>query len=91
MAFMTIQQWENDLLQWIPSNNIKTNETLKKYTMTKLGGKADILVLPETEEQAAAVVKYAYENNVPLLMLGMAPIWSYVMAVSVESSCILLY
>lgn len=70
MAFMTIQQWENDLLQWIPSNNIKTNETLKKYTMTKLGGKADILVLPETEEQAAAVVKYAYENNVPLLMLG---------------------
>ncbi|MEK3763859.1 MULTISPECIES: UDP-N-acetylmuramate dehydrogenase [unclassified Solibacillus] len=67
---MTIQQWENDLLQWIPSNNIKTNETLKKYTMTKLGGKADILVLPETEEQAAAVVKYAYENNVPLLMLG---------------------
>ena len=31
---MTIQQWENDLLQWIPSTNIKINETLKKYTMT---------------------------------------------------------
>ena len=70
MFFMTIQQWVNDLLQWIPSTNIKTNETLKKYTMTKLGGKADILVLPKTEEQAAAVVKYAHENNVPLLMLG---------------------
>ena len=70
MAFMTIQQWKNDLLQWLPSNNIKINETLKKYTMTKLGGKADILVLPETEDQAEAVVKYAYENNVPLLMLG---------------------
>lgn len=67
---MTIQQWEEDLLKWIPSKNIKINEPLKKYTMTKLGGKADVLVLPETEQQAAAVVKYAYENNISLLMLG---------------------
>lgn len=70
MIFMTIQQWEKDLTQWIPSHNIKVNESLKKYTMTKLGGKADVLVLPETEDQAAAVVKYAYENEIPLLMLG---------------------
>ena len=33
---MTIEKWANDLLQWIPATNIKTNETLKKYTMTKL-------------------------------------------------------
>lgn len=70
MIFMTIQQWEKDLTQWIPPHNIKVNESLKKYTMTKLGGKADVLVLPETEDQAAAVVKYAYENEIPLLMLG---------------------
>jgi UDP-N-acetylmuramate dehydrogenase len=70
MAFMTIQQWEKDLTKWIPSQNIKVHESLKKYTMTKLGGKADVLVLPETEEQAAAVVKYASLNNIPLLMLG---------------------
>ena len=67
---MTIQQWEKDLTKWIPSQNIKVHESLKKYTMTKLGGKADVLVLPETEEQAAAVVKYASLNNIPLLMLG---------------------
>lgn len=67
---MTILQWEKDLAKWIPAKNIKINEPLKKYTMTKLGGKADVLVLPETEQQAAAVVKYAYENNIPLLMLG---------------------
>lgn len=70
MAFMTIQQWEKDLAQWIPTHNIKVNESLKKYTMTKLGGKADVFVLPETEEHAAAVVKYASLNNIPLLMLG---------------------
>ncbi len=67
---MTIQQWEKDLAQWIPTHNIKVNESLKKYTMTKLGGKADVFVLPETEEHAAAVVKYASLNNIPLLMLG---------------------
>ncbi|WP_274308381.1 UDP-N-acetylmuramate dehydrogenase [Solibacillus daqui] len=67
---MTIQQWANDLLQWIPTTNIKTNESLKKYTMTKLGGNADVLVLPKTEQQVIAVIKYAHENNVPLLMLG---------------------
>ena len=67
---MTIQQWEKDLAKWVPSQNIKIQESLKKYTMTKLGGEADLLVLPETEEQAAAVVKYASLNNIPLLMLG---------------------
>lgn len=67
---MTIQKWANDLLQWVPTTNIKTNESLKKYTMTKLGGNADVLVLPETEQQVIAVVKYANDNNIPLLMLG---------------------
>ena len=67
---MTIEKWANDLLQWIPAANIKTNESLKQYTMTKLGGLADVLVMPETEQQAVAAIKYAYENNVPLLMLG---------------------
>lgn len=70
MAFMTLNQWEIDLAQWVQPHNIKRNESLKKYTMTKLGGKADLFVLPETEEQAAAVVKYAYEHQIPLLMLG---------------------
>lgn len=70
MASMTMKQWEMDLAQWVQPHHIKKNESLKKYTMTKLGGKADLLVLPETEEQAAAVVKYAYKNHIPLLMLG---------------------
>ena len=35
--------------------------------MTKLGGKADVFVLPDTEEEAAFVIRYAYINNIPLL------------------------
>lgn len=69
-AFMTINKWVEELAKIVNSNNIKINESLKTYTMTKLGGNADVLVLPETEEEAAAVVKYASDNGVPILMLG---------------------
>lgn len=70
MACMTIQQWAKDLAQIVNPQNIKTNEALKQYTMTKLGGNADIFIMPETEQQAADIVKYAHESRIPLLMLG---------------------
>lgn len=67
---MTLQQWATDLAQWISPKHIKLNESLKTYTMTKLGGEADVFVMPETADAAQAVVKYAHDNDVPLLMLG---------------------
>ena len=67
---MNKQQWVKDLAQSIPSTNIKIDEPLNTYTMTKLGGAADVFVLPENEMQAQVVVRYAYEHNIPLLMLG---------------------
>lgn len=67
---MTKQQWAEDLARLVNPANIKVDESLKQYTMTKLGGKADVFALPETEEEAAAIVRYAYTNNIPLLMLG---------------------
>ena len=65
-----IEQWKQDLEKLVNPLNIKTNELLKNYTMTKLGGKADVLVMPATDEEAVKVVRYAKEHNVPLLMLG---------------------
>ena len=67
---MTKEQWASDLSQSINPANIKLNESLQQYTMTKLGGKADVFVLPETEEEAISVIRYAHINNIPLLMLG---------------------
>ena len=67
---MTKEQWAADLARCINPANIKLNESLHTYTMTKLGGKADLFILPETEEEAAAVIRYAHTNNIPLLMLG---------------------
>ena len=67
---MTNEQWAADLARCINPANIKLNESLHNYTMTKLGGKADLFILPETEDEAAAVIRYAHTNNIPLLMLG---------------------
>jgi len=67
---MTIKRWAEDLAQIVNPKNIKINESLKIYTMTKLGGNADVFVLPDTEDEAQAIVKYAHEHEVPLLMLG---------------------
>ncbi len=67
---MTKQQWAKDLAKSINPANIKLDESLQQYTMTKLGGKADVFVLPDTEEEAAFVIRYAYINNISLLMLG---------------------
>jgi len=67
---MTIDQWAKELADITSQENIKINESLKKYTMTKIGGNADILVMPETEEEVEGIVKYTHNNKIPLLILG---------------------
>ena len=67
---MKVQTWVEDLAQIVPPQNIKTNERLEKYTMTKLGGVADVFVTPSNEEEAVAVIRFAAEKNIPVLMLG---------------------
>ncbi|GEK33163.1 UDP-N-acetylmuramate dehydrogenase [Kurthia sibirica] len=63
-------QWLQDLSKIVNPQNVKIDEPLNKYTMTKLGGPADVFVMAETEEQAAAVVKYARANDIPIFLLG---------------------
>ncbi|WP_114570674.1 UDP-N-acetylmuramate dehydrogenase [Exiguobacterium flavidum] len=46
------------------------DEPLKNHTYTKMGGKADLFVIPSSYEETAFVVRYAYENDIPLTLLG---------------------
>lgn len=64
------EQWIKDLSSIVNPQDFKIDEPLKNYTMTMLGGKADLFVMPSTEEEAAEVVKYAHQNNVPIFLLG---------------------
>ncbi|WP_432361784.1 UDP-N-acetylmuramate dehydrogenase [Sporosarcina sp. UB5] len=67
---MSKHQWFEELRGIITEGILRIDEPLCKYTMTKLGGAADILVIPGTLEETEATVRYAYDNEIPLLLLG---------------------
>ncbi|MCZ2260375.1 UDP-N-acetylmuramate dehydrogenase [Sporosarcina sp. G11-34] len=67
---MSKHQWFTELQKEIKKGILKIDEPLCKYTMTKLGGSADLLVIPATIEETKMAVRYAYENEIPLLLLG---------------------
>ena len=67
---MSKQKWFQDLITQLDPKNVKIDEALNLHTMTRMGGVADIFVTPETEDEVAFTVQYAYKNNIPLLLLG---------------------
>ncbi|TQR21501.1 UDP-N-acetylmuramate dehydrogenase [Psychrobacillus vulpis] len=67
---MSKQKWFQDLVTQLDTKNVKIDESLNLHTMTRMGGVADLFVTPETEDQTAFVVQYAYNNDIPLLLLG---------------------
>ncbi len=50
--------------------NVMVNEHLKNHTYTRLGGKADFFVTPETYEQVKEIVKLSIEDDIPFTLLG---------------------
>jgi len=46
------------------------NEPMKKHTTFKIGGPARLMVFPESEAQAAAIVKCCKQNQIRLMALG---------------------
>ncbi|MDO7906632.1 UDP-N-acetylmuramate dehydrogenase [Paenibacillus sp. JX-17] len=54
----------------IPADKIKYNEPLRNHTFIRLGGLADILIHPTTNEEVTTVVRTAREHNLPLTILG---------------------
>ncbi|MER2088290.1 MAG: UDP-N-acetylmuramate dehydrogenase [Sporosarcina sp.] len=67
---MSKHQWFEELQEKMPQGTLLIDEPLGKYTMTKLGGAADLLVIPGTIDETEIAVRYAYENEIPLLLLG---------------------
>lgn len=67
---MTKVQWTTDLRRFLADDHVKIDEPLHLHTLTRMGGPADVFVTPTTEDETAYTVKYAYENKIPLLLLG---------------------
>lgn len=58
------------LISILPKKDVLVDEYLKAHTYTRLGGKADFFVTPETYEQVQQVVKLANKEQVPFTLLG---------------------
>ncbi|WP_214721584.1 UDP-N-acetylmuramate dehydrogenase [Exiguobacterium sp. s192] len=67
---MMTEQLLAGLYEGIAKEAVLINEPLKYHTYTKMGGLADLFLIPSTYEETAFAVRFAYENNLPLTMLG---------------------
>ncbi|MBD7983890.1 UDP-N-acetylmuramate dehydrogenase [Sporosarcina sp. Sa2YVA2] len=62
--------WLEDLKHKVKIGDVLIDEPLNRYTKTKLGGSADVLVIPGTMSEMESTVRYSNQHNIPLLLLG---------------------
>lgn len=67
---MDKRQWADKLKTMLREEDVKVDEPLSLHTATKMGGCADLFVTPRTEAETQEVVRFAYRNEIPLLLLG---------------------
>ena len=54
----------------IDKNKILIDELMKNHTTFSIGGKADIMLLPETEDEIIEIVKFCYKTKQNFFVLG---------------------
>ena len=54
----------------VRNSEVLFNEPLKKYSFTKTGGNAEVLVRVKTEEDFQNIIKQSYDNKINLTILG---------------------
>lgn len=67
---MNMQEVYKYLSEILPVGHVKQDEMLKNHTHIKVGGKADVFVIPTTYTEIQQVVQYANEYNIPITFLG---------------------
>ncbi|AIS52864.1 UDP-N-acetylenolpyruvoylglucosamine reductase MurB [Thermoanaerobacter kivui] len=54
----------------IPDGKIYLNEPMKKHTSFKIGGPADVLVIPQNRDELLNVISLLRKENIPFFILG---------------------
>ncbi|PYZ92047.1 UDP-N-acetylenolpyruvoylglucosamine reductase [Salipaludibacillus keqinensis] len=67
---MNLNKLYEELIKICPQDIVLRNEPMSHHTLTKIGGKADLFVLPETYEQVAVIVRLKNEYEIPFMLLG---------------------
>lgn len=57
-------------LERLINGRIILNEPMAHHTTWRVGGMADVMVIPQNEEDIRAVVKYSREKDIPLYTMG---------------------
>jgi len=59
-----------DQLKKIISSDILINESMRDHTSFRIGGPADIFIIPNSVEDLINVVHYSRDNDLPLYTIG---------------------
>jgi UDP-N-acetylmuramate dehydrogenase len=60
----------SDLQAVLEPNQLKINEPMKAHTSFKVGGPADLLLIPESREQLLAILKILEGVSLPVFIIG---------------------
>ncbi|MBR6689418.1 MAG: UDP-N-acetylmuramate dehydrogenase [Clostridia bacterium] len=60
----------NKIKEYIDESKVRFNEPMEKHTTLKVGGPADILVLPENVQDVIDAMEFAKEYDVPVTVIG---------------------
>ena len=60
----------NNIEEILENSEVLYNEPLRKYSFTKTGGNAEVLVKITNEQDLQNVIKFSNENNIELTILG---------------------
>jgi len=64
------KEFSSKLLNIVEKEYIKIDEPMKNHTSFKVGGPADILIIPKTYDEVAKVIKLCKDSNVPYYIIG---------------------
>ena len=64
------KKYSNLFTSFLDKESVKTDEILSEYVNFKVGGPADILLIPKTKEQFIKSVSICRENEIPFYVIG---------------------
>ncbi len=60
----------NELIKIIPKDAVLLDEPMKNHTSIKIGGLADIMVMPGSVEDIQSVIEICKKSDVPYFIMG---------------------
>ncbi len=56
--------------EFLPESQVKINEPMKNHTSFRIGGPADIMVLPANIKEVKSIIEVCRQNDIPFFVMG---------------------